>query len=528
MVTCPTLHSDYFTYDDFIQKKYFPKLPKEITEDDRQKLHIFLNCMSDLTGIILLKKKAAVKNLWEYAGTGFIAKIERQRHCPTERVPTNSPYAIVTITSAYHTFNDYREGTKEKFEAVNDIWNKMTTCFVLDHNHRDGNEDDDSANDTQHHDSDNRSGSSQEGDAEKSNKSSQEGDPDNGSKSSQEDDPDNGSKSSQEDDSDKGSKSSQEDDSDKGSKSSQEDDSDNGSKSSQEYDSDKGSKSSQEDDYDKGSKCSQEDDSDKDSKSSQEDDSDKGSKSSQEDDSGSKSSQEDDSDKGSKSSQEDDSDKGSKSSQEDDSDKGSKSSQEDDSDKGSKSSQEDDADKSSISSDGISLDHIDFTNKLIGDRLIETDKDLEFENDWCAFECVVDDPELIEKLENLVKKYQKLMAELYKKSQEQMYRDVNLVVIFGHPHQWAKRMSVGKTRDFASAPKRKILKEVRSNQIWCRYSYDHATCKGSSGSPIFIWGQPISGLGYWFGHPHNHSGNQIDEYEGVYIGKSTIGVEHIV
>uniref|UniRef100_A0A2C9JU32 Peptidase S1 domain-containing protein n=1 Tax=Biomphalaria glabrata TaxID=6526 RepID=A0A2C9JU32_BIOGL len=446
MVTCPTLHSDYFTYDDFIQKKYFPKLPKEITEDDRQKFHIFLNCMSDLTGIILLKKKAAVKNLWEYAGTGFIAKIERQRHCPTERVPTNSPYAIVTITSAYHTFNDYREGTKEKFEAVNDIWNKMTTCFVLDHNHRDGNEDDDSANDTQHHDSDNRSGSSQEGDAEKSNKSSQEGDPDNGSKSSQEDDPDNGSKSSQEDDSDKGSKSSQEDDSDKGSKSSQEDDSD----------------------------------------------------------------------------------KGSKSSQEDDSDKGSKSSQEDDSDKGSKSSQEDDADKSSISSDGISLDHIDFTNKLIGDRLIETDKDLEFENDWCAFECVVDDPELIEKLENLVKKYQKLMAELYKKSQEQMYRDVNLVVIFGHPHQWAKRMSVGKTRDFASAPKRKILKEVRSNQIWCRYSYDNATCKGSSGSPIFIWGQPISGLGYWFGHPHNHSGNQIDEYEGVYIGKSTIGVEHIV
>ncbi|KAK0068978.1 acidic repeat-containing protein-like isoform X2 [Biomphalaria pfeifferi] len=109
-----------------------------------------------------------------------------------------------------------------------------------------------------------------------------------------------------------------------------------------------------------------------------------------------------------------------------------------------------------------------------------------------------------------------------------MYKDVNLVVIFGHPHQWAKRMSVGKTRDFISAPKRKILKEVRSNQIWSLYSYGNATCEGSSGSPIFIWGQPISGLGYWFGHPHNHSGNQIDEDEGVYIGKSTIGVEHIV
>ncbi|KAK0043880.1 acidic repeat-containing protein-like isoform X2 [Biomphalaria pfeifferi] len=393
-----------------------------MTEDDRQKLHTFLNCMSDLTGIILLKKKAVVKNVWEYAGTGFIAKIERQRHCPTEKVPTNSPYAIVTITTAYHTFNDYREGTKEKFEAVNEIWNKMKTCFVLNHNYQDTNEDDDSANDTQHHDSDNHSENSQEGDAEKSNKSSEE------------------------------------------------DDSDNGSNSLQENNSEKGSKSSQEDDADKDSK----------------------------------------------------------SSQEDDSDKGSKSSQEDDFDKGSKSSQEDDADIGSTSSDGISLDHIDVTNKLIGDRLIETDKDLEFENDWCAFECVVDDSELIGKLENLVNDYQKLMAELYKKSQERMYKDVNLVVIFGHPHQWAKRMSVGKTRDFASAPKRKILKEVRSNQIWCRYSYDNATCKGSSGSPIFIWGQPISGLGYWFGHPHNHSGNQLDKDEGVYIGKSTIGVEHIV
>ncbi|XP_013083190.2 cysteine-rich, acidic integral membrane protein-like [Biomphalaria glabrata] len=638
MVTCPTLHSDYFTYGDFIQKKYFPKLPKEITEDDRQKLHTFLNCMSDLTGIILLKKKAAVKNLWEYAGTGFIAKIERQRHCPTERVPTNSPYAIVTITSAYHTFNDYREGTKEKFEAVNDIWNKMTTCFVLDHNHRDGNEDDDSANDTQHHDSDNRSENSQEGDAEKSNKSSEEDDPDNGSKSSleddadksskcsQEDDADKSSKCSQEDDADKSSKCSQEDDADKSGKCSQEDDADKSSKCSQEGDSDKNSKCSQEDDADKSSKCSQEDDADKSSKCSQEDDADKSSKFSQEDDSdksskcsqeddadksskcsqeddadksskcsqegdsdksskcsqegdsdkSSKCSQEDDADKSSKCSQEGDSDKSSKCSQEGDSDKSSKCSQEDDADKSSKCSQEDDADKSSkcsqegdsdksskcfqegdsdksskcsqeddadksskcsqegdadkssTSSEGDPMDHIDFTNQLIGDRLIETDKDLEFENDWCAFECVVDDPELIEKLENLVKKYQKLMAELYKKSQEQMYRDVNLVVIFGHPHQWAKRMSVGKTRDFASAPKRKILKEVRPNQVWCRYSYDNATCVGSSGSPIFIWGQPISGLGYWFGHPHNHSGNQIDKDEGVCIGKSTIGVEHIV
>uniref|UniRef100_A0A2C9L362 Peptidase S1 domain-containing protein n=1 Tax=Biomphalaria glabrata TaxID=6526 RepID=A0A2C9L362_BIOGL len=332
-VTCDEHHDDYFTYNEFQTKEYFNILPVVFTTSDRQKLHTFLNRMSDLTGIILLKKKSVDKLLWKYYGTGFIAKIERRTHFPKEREPRNDQYAVVTISTAYHIFNEYEEGTTS-FDAIDEIWNDMDTYFIPNYTNDDGS----NASSVQNNVSDN----------------------------------------------------------------------------------------------------------------------------------------------------------------------------------------------DSTSSDGTELGHLDYSKALIGDRLIETDKDLEFENDWCAFECVVDDPELIEKLETLVKDYQNLMSELYKKSQEQMYKDVNLVVIFGHPHQLAKRMSVGKTRDFASAPKRKILKEVRSNQIWCRYSYDNATCVGSSGSPIFIWGQPVSGLGYWFGHPHNHSGYQPDEVEDVYIGKSTIGVEHIV
>ncbi|KAI8739292.1 acidic repeat-containing protein isoform X2 [Biomphalaria glabrata] len=154
--------------------------------------------------------------------------------------------------------------------------------------------------------------------------------------------------------------------------------------------------------------------------------------------------------------------------------------------------------------------------KLYGYRLIELDKEPDLDCDWCAIECLTHESDLVESLEGKLSKYQAGLAELYQKSLT-VYKDVNLLVIIGHPHNWSKRISIGKT-----TTAKEELRVVRSNQIWCRYYYDSLTCKGSSGAPIFKWGQPISGFGHWFGHPHNHVGKF-----GL-GGKSTIGVENII
>ncbi|KAH9525832.1 hypothetical protein Btru_002497 [Bulinus truncatus] len=162
---------------------------------------------------------------------------------------------------------------------------------------------------------------------------------------------------------------------------------------------------------------------------------------------------------------------------------------------------------------------------LYGHRLIETDKDLDLDSDWCAAEFVTHHPSVIDRLVGTVSEYQSELAKLYKMSLD--YGDLGLVVIIGHSHCWAKRISVGRTWEFETGKHKEVLKEIRDHQTWCRYYYDALTCPGSSGSPIFKWGQPISGFGYWFGHPHNHCEGDSDE-DGTPLGRSTIGVEHKV
>ncbi|XP_055862275.1 uncharacterized protein LOC129922062 [Biomphalaria glabrata] len=157
---------------------------------------------------------------------------------------------------------------------------------------------------------------------------------------------------------------------------------------------------------------------------------------------------------------------------------------------------------------------------LYGHKLIEMDKDLDYDCDWCAIECVTHDTKLIKKLEGTLSQYQSGLKELYNLSLTK-YTDVDMVVIIGHPHNWSLRFSFGNT----VCPNKEELKVIRSNQLWCRYYYDNLTCKGSSGSPIFKWGQSMSGFGYWFGHSHNHSEGNNEDEKG---GKSTIGVENIV
>lgn len=184
---------------------------------------------------------------------------------------------------------------------------------------------------------------------------------------------------------------------------------------------------------------------------------------------------------------------------------------------------------SESSSSDSEIDKKDTLITFYGSQLLETDKDLDYKSDWCAFECKITNTSHIRIVEKRLSSYQSCMSQLYRKSK--LHEDINLVVIIGHPHMKPKRISIGQHRKFKKSPEMEISKEVRSHQIWCRYSYDNVACNGISGAPVFIWGQPISGFGYWFGHPHNHSettDDEDDDHQKVCVGKSTIGTENIV
>ncbi|CAL1538328.1 unnamed protein product [Lymnaea stagnalis] len=159
--------------------------------------------------------------------------------------------------------------------------------------------------------------------------------------------------------------------------------------------------------------------------------------------------------------------------------------------------------------------------QLYGSKLLETDKDLGIERDWCCLEFVTHKLREVKKLNTILTKYQELQGKVY-----QRYKDgsENLVVVVGYPspkpNPNPKQISIGKiTREYEP------LKEIRDGQRWGRYYYDAETDHGCSGAPILILGQPISGFGYWFGHPHNHCvGVQPDGNDRY----SSIGVEYDV
>ncbi|XP_059155554.1 uncharacterized protein LOC131940771 [Physella acuta] len=148
-----------------------------------------------------------------------------------------------------------------------------------------------------------------------------------------------------------------------------------------------------------------------------------------------------------------------------------------------------------------------------GLRLGDTEKE-GGSSDWCFIECVTHNMELVGKLEEQIAKFSKLQTKLFKKYKDQ---DPKPVIIVSHPHSGPKKISVGKTEVS------KNVKEVRENQRWCQYYYDTPTCPGSSGSYVLILGQPLNGSGYWFGHPHNHSG----ESRKGGINCSSVGVDHV-
>ncbi|CAL1538323.1 unnamed protein product [Lymnaea stagnalis] len=154
---------------------------------------------------------------------------------------------------------------------------------------------------------------------------------------------------------------------------------------------------------------------------------------------------------------------------------------------------------------------------LKGFKLVDSDKEIN-NFDWCAFECVSHDDDVIFELEASLKIHEDMQRKTYDKYKQE---DKRLIVIVGYPHGGPKRMSYCEPK--TGHVNRCILKEVRDTQEWCCYSYTAATCRGSSGSPVFILGQPLCGFGYWFGHPHNHSAWRDSEKSSL----SSIGVDHL-
>ncbi|KAI8739346.1 acidic repeat-containing protein isoform X2 [Biomphalaria glabrata] len=183
----------------------------------------------------------------------------------------------------------------------------------------------------------------------------------------------------------------------------------------------------------------------------------------------------------------------------------------------------------------INFDSVDAeVKRATGFKILESDKDINT-YDWCSFECTTDNLELIDTLSKHIsslEEEQKKAYEFYKASQkapktsdvhkdddssEQTSHSADFVAVISHPHGGPKKGSFGRTR-----ATKEILKQVRDQQEWCCYFHDALTCAGSSGSPVFILGQPLCGYGYWFGHPHNHSGKRDD---GLKV--TSIGVDHI-
>ncbi|CAL1538324.1 unnamed protein product [Lymnaea stagnalis] len=172
------------------------------------------------------------------------------------------------------------------------------------------------------------------------------------------------------------------------------------------------------------------------------------------------------------------------------------------------------------------------TKKIYGWKLLENDKDIDERMDWCCIEFVTHDLELVEELDRYVNKYQEKQATVYNKYKDE--KDVNLVVVVGHPHGGIKKVSIGKKWVTFQGGKKwgtfQGLKELRDTQRWGSYNYTTPTCPGSSGSPILILGQPICGFGYWFGHPHNHAGFDKDKQipNTELFNTSSIGAEYVV
>uniref|UniRef100_A0A2C9KW03 Peptidase S1 domain-containing protein n=1 Tax=Biomphalaria glabrata TaxID=6526 RepID=A0A2C9KW03_BIOGL len=131
---------------------------------------------------------------------------------------------------------------------------------------------------------------------------------------------------------------------------------------------------------------------------------------------------------------------------------------------------------------------------------VECDTSVSEESDWCVCFGASHDQELCFKLMGYLDEFEASQKNLYQwHRQNENAKNLKLMIIVGYPNGGPMKISV------VESYQREHIKDVGNGQSICRYIYGAVTCPGSSGSPLYICGQPIGGFGYWFGHPHCHA-----------------------
>ncbi|KAK6964366.1 hypothetical protein BgiMline_031589 [Biomphalaria glabrata] len=118
--------------------------------------------------------------------------------------------------------------------------------------------------------------------------------------------------------------------------------------------------------------------------------------------------------------------------------------------------------------------------------------------DLCLLAGVTCNPYLKTRLWDSILKFNASWKEIEKRCEESKEkRKKKLVVIVSHPHGAHKQISV-------SSVKEERIKHI-NNDTGCFYSYKASTCQGSSGAPVYIYGQN------YFADERVHSGTVTDK-----------------
>ncbi|KAI8780080.1 hypothetical protein BgiBS90_019274 [Biomphalaria glabrata] len=124
--------------------------------------------------------------------------------------------------------------------------------------------------------------------------------------------------------------------------------------------------------------------------------------------------------------------------------------------------------------------------------------------DLCFLEGFTCDRELFNNIDNKIKQFNVLWKTIHdryalderKEKMERKYYYKRLVVVVSHPHGGPKKISLGRLDE--------QLKNKLKNDTGYQLFYDSPTCEGSSGAPVYLYGQD------WFKVEYVHSGTTED------------------
>ncbi|XP_059168030.1 uncharacterized protein LOC131950020 isoform X2 [Physella acuta] len=122
------------------------------------------------------------------------------------------------------------------------------------------------------------------------------------------------------------------------------------------------------------------------------------------------------------------------------------------------------------------------------------------DEDMCYLYSISHSVELVDDLKKHLDEFEekcRVVNANYKKN-----KNIKLTAIVSHPHGYFKQVTIGNWE----------VQEPQKNKS-TRYKYTTATCKGSSGAPVFVFGKE---KGWWL--THHHSGFEPDtkyNYSGI-------------